>query len=148
MITMFSVYKQVKHIMPGCRKKNVSYYYLYLALLLTLPQWKAYLFRSKTNIASILKLAGFSIKLQLSQSRLNRNLLLQRVIAYNQYVVSRRYQPLQNVLSALAQLIIGLLLTCLRAYPLTFLVLTYFLRTGPYYYLFLLVVLKQLYTVG
>ena len=130
------------------RKRSISYPSYTRSFLLILLQQKACPFRLKINVTSILKLAGFSIKLQLSQSGLSRNLLLQRAIVYSQYVINRKYQPLQSMLSALVLLTIRLLLMYLRAYPLTSLVSTYPQGTGPYYYLFLLVVLKQLYIVG
>ena len=127
-----------------------EYQLLYLPnpSLLTVLQQRAYQSRLKINVASILKLASSFIRLQLSQSRLNRNLLLQRVIVLSWYTTSRRYQSLQSMLSALVRSTIKLLLTCLGVYLSTFLVLTYPPRTSPYYCLFLLVVLKQLYIVG
>ena len=134
--------------MLGCRKRSISYSSYARSSLLTSLQQRVYLSRLRINIISILKLASSFIRLQLSQSRLSRNLPLQRVIVCSQYTINKRYQLLQNVLSALVQLTIRLLLTFLGAYPLISLVLTYLQRTSLYYYLFLLVVLKQLYIVG
>ena len=148
MITVLSIRIQVKYVMPRCRKRSISRPSYTRSLLLIFLQQKMCLFRLRINIISILKLASFFIKLQLSQNKLSKSLFLQRRTAYSWYIINRKYQPLQNVLSVPVQLTIGLLLTYLRIYPLTSLVSTCPQRTSPYYYLFLLVVLKQLCTIG